>query len=144
MSYRTRQLRGLMVPSDERVALPKVTTQSLQQWLTQADMDYLEIVSGTIHAREHGFCMLVDDDGHSRRLPWNPRAQFLSGYSLASPILGNALFFSFGWVNQGHDPIDLKPEAAEWLTSPDRLADYQDWLGHNRADASRYSMIHGL
>ena len=125
--WRKRKISGLMVPCDTQVVMPEaVTDKRIHDWLLSSDIEFFERVHGE-NSRDHDFVMVVDDEGRDRGLPWNPRAQFLSGYPIHAPIVGNAIFCSEGWTGEGVDFINLSPQAQTWLLDPQRMEDYRTW-----------------
>lgn len=140
--YRAREVGGLMIPCDERVALPtEVVIKRVHDWLLDSDIEFMEVVNGA-NTRPNDFVMIVDDEGRDRQLPWNPRAQFLSGYPIQAPIVGNALFFSMDWVDDGLDIVNLTDKAKTWLLDPARAMEYMAWTeaAEIRDYASEYLM----
>lgn len=125
--YRKREITGILVPCDISMAMPtKAVTMSIQQWLTTSDIKYFERVQGP-NSRVHDFSMVVDDEGCDRGLPWNSRAQFLSGYPIHAPIVGNAIFWSVAMVDEGMDFVNLSGRAQHWLLDLDRAEEYSAW-----------------
>lgn len=125
--WRARELTGVMIPCDPAVAMPTETVRkNIHTWHLDGGIDFLERVHG-INSRAHNFVMAVDDEGRDRLLPWNPRAQFLSGYPIEAPICGNALMFSEDFTDDGMDFVDLKDDAKAWLLDPARQQEFMAW-----------------
>lgn len=137
-SYMDRKVSAICVPHDQALAIGEVEERSIREWHEICDIKWLRIVNA--HS-ELNLSMVVDDDGYSRRLPWNPRAQFLSGYPLTDPIVGSVYFASLDFTGDGYDLVSLNPESAEWIKAPERWAEYQEWLRapHN-IEAVQYFM----
>lgn len=126
--HRDRLIRGLMVPADVEVDLKEPETLPLREWLTRLNFEYFEMVRNTGPAIDHDFVMMVDEDGYAKQKPWNPRAQFFSEYPLHHLIVGDALFISEAWGDDGFDLVDLTQRAERWLTHPDRKAEFSNWM----------------
>lgn len=140
--YRDRVLKGMLVPAAllaTNQPASTVTTSSIREHLAAADIDFLERVHG-LNSRDNDFVMLVDGDGRDRALRYNPRAHYLSGYPLAAPILGNVLFFSEGYGDEGMDIQDLTDTGEAWLTATERTDGYSKWLVDNAGAVSLYTM----
>lgn len=126
--YRSRLIKAILVPSDEKVQIGKLEEDTIQNWLTRANFDWMGFVHGQLKELGVEFTMIIDDEGHDNRLPWNPRAQFLSGYPLDAPILGDALFVSRDWRDDGYDVVDLIEPAAKWIKNGMRASEFRYWL----------------
>lgn len=123
--YRSRQIKAVSIHYDEAVERGDVEEKTIEEWHKLCDINWLRIVNAS---STHNLVMVVDDDGYSRGLPWNPRAQYLSGYPLTDPIVGTVYFASLDFVGDGHDLVDIKPESAEWLKNPGHAEEYAKWL----------------
>lgn len=125
--WRQRELAGIIVPCDARIAMPhEVTIRSVHKTMMDAKIDFPERVSA-INCKTYGFSMVVDDEGRDKRMGWNPRAQFLSGYPIMAPIVGNAIFWSEDFTDDGMDFVSLTKGAATWLLDPQRQHEYHAW-----------------
>src|SRR5690348_2372250 len=100
--YRDRKVKGILVPHDEKIAIGEVEEKSIREWQETCSINWVHIVNA--HSKLN-LCMVVDDDGYSRQLPWNPRAQFLCGYPLTDPIVGSVFFASLDFVRDGMDLV---------------------------------------
>lgn len=140
--WRKRVLTGLRVPVNENTKMDLVTS-SFHDHLISSDIMFAERVHGS-NSRQQGFVMMVDDDGRDRGQAWNPRAHFLSGYPIQAPIIGNALFFSEGFVDDGMETLSLHNLAINWLRDPARLTEYGIWLKKNRDYAFEYRTTYPL
>lgn len=127
--WRDRVLKALLLPADDSKE-PELLTLPLRELLQRADIKYLAQVR-THPAQENQFVMVIDDDGHDRRLPINPRAQYLSEYPVEHGIMGGALFFSEAWVDDGFDLVDLTDMGHDYLTAESKKHAYRDWLKAN-------------
>lgn len=137
--YRDRVLKGIMVKPD----LEMTDVQgSIRDLLAAADINYLETVRGA-HSRHNNFVMVIDEDGIDRRLTYNPKAQYLSGYPIAHPIVGTALFFSETMVDLGMDLVDLSTQGESFLKHPRSGGielGFTQWMHLNAAYTSQYSI----
>lgn len=121
-------IRAFHVPADERAktGIYKETMTSLKK---RANIKYIEIVQmQTMH--DHGFVMVLDEDGLDRRLPLNRRAQFLSTYTLDHPIVGDALFFSLVREPMEGDFLsDISQKSLDdYLQNDEVKQGYDEWL----------------
>jgi hypothetical protein len=124
-----RVLKGFLLPSDETVKTG-VYEEALKDLLKRADIGMPEIVR-TRHLADTNCVMLVDDDGHSRGLPVNRRAQFLSGYPLAHPIVGDVLFFGEAWNDEdpGMDLVSIPADSlSKYLQNDEVRAGFSAWI----------------
>lgn len=125
------QLTGIIVPSDTNRKI-RVHHGTIQELCKQAGWNYFEIVR-TFNGRDHDFVMLVNDDARSEGNPYNPRAQYLSGYPIQSPILGDALFLSEAWIGDGYDCINISAKGQAYIREPSKWAEvsltgnFQTW-----------------
>lgn len=125
--YRDRQVRGVLIPCDERIAIGEPETKSIRDWLKAAEIDWMTLIHSASIALN--LSLLVDDDGASRRLPWNSRAHFLSGYPITAPILGNAIVVSLDYISDGYETVDIKSEAEAYVMDKDKRAEeHRAWL----------------
>lgn len=124
--WRARQLTGVYVPADQGEKIEKFT-KSVHEWLLSAGIDFAERVTGR-NGTIHGFCLVIDDEGRDKGMPWNPRAQFLLGYPIEAPLVGNAIFWSTDWTDDGKDFVSLFEEAQRWLLDPAREREFTAWL----------------
>lgn len=123
-TYRDREVSGIMIPCDDSIEInPEPVRSSIAQWLEKANIQWM----GTLNC-PLGMIGIFDDDGHSRRLPWNARAQFIADY----PIVGNIIIFSQAWVDDGIDIVDLKPEAVKYFNRPELPDEYSVWRDNPR------------
>ena len=139
--YRSRVLSGIMVKPD--LELTEVEGP-LGELLKAADINYLERVHGA-HSRPNNFVMLVDEDGVDRRLQYNPKAHYLSGYPIHAPIVGTCLFFSEGWDGQamGIDLKNLSAAGRKFLQHPRQGGielGFTGWMTINANYTSEYSI----
>lgn len=126
--YLKREIAGIMIPADEKVEINfKPEKKALYLWLAEANLDFMERIN-TAQSYQHNFIAMVDEEGHSRGLPWNPRGQFFIGYPAYRPILGNVLIWSEALNEDGMDIVDLASSAVEWLSNPQRAEDYSNWI----------------
>lgn len=121
-------LRGFIVSADERIQ-PSIDTDTLPHLLRRAGIDFFEIVRTNILHTHDESVMFVDDDGHQRGLRPNRRAQFLSGYPLEHPIVGDVLFLREVMSYEGADTATLTDLAlTRYFTSSATAEDYGQWL----------------
>ena len=124
--YRDRRISGIMIPFDERVEIPGPEEHSIREWLEILDIKYFGTVNASSKFNMQG---LIDDDGLDRRLPWNPRAHFITGYPVDHPIVGNMLMVSMEFTGEGHDVVSLKQEGIDWLgDKAARGEEFSTWL----------------
>jgi PAS domain-containing protein len=125
--YRDRRIKAILVPSDERIEIGELQEKSIREWLEIANIKFLAIVNAS---SDFNMSMIIDDDGHDRRLPWNPRAHFLCGYPTDHPIVGDAIMVSLDWVDDdGKDVVDLKEEGQAYLADKGKRGEeFAAWL----------------
>jgi hypothetical protein len=139
--YRSRVLSGVMVTPD--LELTEVEGP-LGQLLSNANIKYLETVRGA-HSRHNDFVMVIDEDGHDRRLQYNPKAQYLSGYPVHHAIVGAALFFSERMIDMGMDLVDLTPKGRDFLKHPRSggiQLGFTEWMNINGDHTMRHSVVY--
>jgi hypothetical protein len=134
--YRDRRIKAILVPSDEEIQIGELEEKSIREWLEVANITWLSFVNAS---STMNMSMMIDDDGLSRGLPWNPRAHFLCGYPTEHPIVGDAIMLSLAHTGEGMDAVDLVPEAAKWLKDPARAEEYKTWLAQPAAQGYFYS-----
>lgn len=129
-SYLDRKIKALIVPADTRIQ-PHIETSSIRKHFTAAGFDFFERVHGA-NSRPHDFVMLVDEDGKRKAGRYNPRAHYLSGYTLEHRIVGGAVFCSEYMGDGGMDIQHLSDQAEAWLTDPNVLGEgYENWVSNN-------------
>lgn len=124
-----RVLKAFHLPADERV-MTGVYEESIPNLLRRAGIEFMARVNTELLA-QHRCVMVVDEDGHDRRLPVNRRAQFLSGYPLEHAIVGDALFFgeAMDAESMGIDFIDIPQVALDsYLKNSAVHEGYAEWL----------------
>lgn len=124
-----RVLKAFHLPADERV-MTGVYEETFPNLLRRAGIDLPERVNTTLLV-EHHCVMVVDEDGHNRRLPVNRRAQFLSGYPLEHAIVGDALFLgeAMNLEDYGVDFINIPQMTLDdYLRNPAVHEGYAEWL----------------
>jgi hypothetical protein len=123
--YRSRRIKAILVPADEHIEIGELQEKSIKEWLEVANIKWMAFLnaSSTMNMR-----MMIDDDGHDRGLPWNPRAQFLCQYPIEHPIVGDVIMLSLAMVGDGMDAVDLVPEAAAWMKDAARAPEYWAWI----------------
>lgn len=121
-------IRAFHMPTDER-ASAGIYEETLTDLKKRAGLKYIEIVQMQTMAN-HGFVMVVDEDGLDRRLPLNRRAQFLSTYTLDHPIVGDALFFGLIRDPMEGDSLSSIPQKAltDYLQNDAVKQGYNEWL----------------
>lgn len=122
---RDRILKGVFIPANQEVK-GSVDELPLKRWMEKANIHFPSRVHGA-NSRGRDFMMVVDDAGHDRELAWNPRAQFLSGYPMNHPIVGDAIFFSEAFIDDGMEFIHINKLAELWLTDMARLSEFANW-----------------
>lgn len=142
-SWQGKVLKGLHVPADQRVAV-EVKELSIYEWFKLTGINFMERVHGH-NSRAGDFVMVIDEDGRQRRLPFNSRAQYLSGYPLfAAPILGDAIFWSEDYGMDGMDFVNLRPNAEAWLKdNAQQNSKWEDWKRDNAVRLFRYQLEFG-
>jgi hypothetical protein len=124
--YRDRRIKAILIPSDERMEVGEPQERSIREWLEIANIKWLAVMNAS---SDFNMAMVIDDDGHDRQLPWNPRAHFLCGYPVDHPIVGDTIMVSLDWIDGGKDVVDLKQEALDYLTDKAaRGEEFRTWL----------------
>lgn len=123
-----RALRAFHVPADDR-AKTGIYEETLTNLKRRANLRYISIVQMKT-MESHGCVMVVDDDGHDRRLPWNSRAQFLSTYPLGHAIVGDALFLSLTPdFMEGDSLASIRQKSLDdYLQNKEVQEGYSQWL----------------
>lgn len=141
-SYLDKVYKAMIVMPDPAIA-PERVQDSLKNLLKKAGFEWLEIVR-TLPARENHFVMVVDDEGKSAQKPYNPRAQYLSGYPIQGPILGGAIFLSERMGEDGGaDFFDLTETGHNYIEDPDKWGEdggFKQWLAMNDESVRYYQM----
>jgi hypothetical protein len=109
--------------------------------MKKANINFFERVN-TQHGHDNHFVMVVDEDGRDRRLPYNPRAQYFSGYPVHAPIVGDALFVSEDWVDDGIEFVSLTDKGLAYLQDPvkQEIDGYPTWRAAHDAYILEYTM----
>lgn len=142
MTDPNKNLRGFIVPADERVKTGTYS-ETLQNLLKRTGIDFFEIVrTKTLHAYDQSV-MFVDDDGHQKGLKVNRRAQFFSGYPLDHAIVGDVLFLREVEDPEGMDTEGLTERAlTNYFQNSDVRGGFGAWLWSDPVKA--FSDHHGL
>jgi hypothetical protein len=128
--YRDRKVKGLLIPADERVEIGEPETRSIREWLKLANIQYMGFVNAS---SKISLQLVIDEDGLSRNLPWNPRAHYLTSYPVDHPIVGDGFMVSLAMVGMGMDMVDLTPEAHASLKDPTHRERFTTWLSQETA-----------
>lgn len=137
--YLDRRLKGVIVPSDREQPI-EVMEGPLKELLEKVGWKYFSIVR-TPYGRDNDFIMLVDEDGQQNDLMYNPRAQYLSGYPLQHPILGNTLFLSERMTDEGGDLFDISSKGQHYTQDPIKWSSdegFKLWLAMNKETVEYY------
>lgn len=124
--YRDRKVTGIMIPTNPEIEIPELQEHSIREWLEILDIEWISFINASSEFNMQG---MMDDDAIRRRLPWNPRAHFITGYPVDHPILGNMLMGSMDFTDGGHDFVSLKQEGIDWFGDKEaRAEEYATWL----------------
>lgn len=109
----TSPFKGLIVPANPKEAIREMEAP-LADLCRNAGFRWASIVRTKLGS-ENNFVMVVNEDGHDMRDPYNPRAQYLSGYPLQSPIVGGAIFLTEVMYPDGADFISLSEPGQRYI-----------------------------
>lgn len=117
-SWRDREMVGILVRAvGDADNAPKTVSGSINSLFLKAGIEFAERVHGQ-HSRLNDFVMIVDDEGRDKQLPYNALGHYLSGYNIQAPILGDVLFFSEDFTDDGMDIIPLRDRGKQFLLDP--------------------------
>jgi hypothetical protein len=137
-----QRFTGFIVPADERIQTGKYT-ETLPHLLQRANIKFYGIVRTEYLNPYDNSVMFVDEDGYHRGLPPNRRAQFLSGYTLDYPIVGDALFLGEKMGMDGAYIVSLTDRALEqYFQNTEVHEGYAKWLWSE--PVIEFSERHGL
>lgn len=109
----TEVFKALIVPADSKEAIREIEAP-LTELCENAGFRWPCIVR-TKPGAENNFVMVVNEDGHDLKDPYNPRAQYLSDYPLQSPIVGGAIFLTEVMYPDGADFISLSESGQRYI-----------------------------
>lgn len=137
--YLDHRLKGVIVPADRSEQI-EVMKGSLRDLFEKVGWKYFSIVR-TPYGKDNDFVMLVDEDGHQNDRLYNPRAQYLSGYPMSAPMLGDALFLSerAWWPVTWSATVSLSEKGQAYIQDPFKWGEgFKLWLAMNREAVEYY------
>lgn len=137
MSYLDTVLKAVIIPADPKLDFIEREVP-FRKLLTLAGWKFFEIVR-TQYGRDHNFVMLVNDDAREAKSPYNPRAQYLSGYPLEAPILGTVLMLTETQGYNGYDMANISDEARRYIQDG---AKWEKGAGFDQWCQAFYEPIH--